>query len=632
MFNLVRNNKRLVQVLLALITLPFAFWGIESYQRGANTAQDLAAVAGQKITLQEFAEAQRDQQERLRSVLGGNFDASLLDTPEQRAELLDGLIQQRLLAVQAARSNLVVTDEHLREIITHLPPFQENGQFSKARYDALLRAQGMSDVGFEARLRRDVELQQLNSAVADASLVANAQVARVLAIQRQQREVSELLLPYEQFAGEVKLAPDAVKTYYDGHLAEFQLPEQVRAEYVLLSADALAALETVSEAELHSWYDTNMRVKFEERAAARKKAEELLAQLRAAPDKFAALAKQVSQDPGSKDKGGDLGFFARGSMVKPFEEAAFKLKPGQMSGIVETDFGFHIIKLTGIKPAKDREPEERQASHILINAPAAAKDFQTMRADIEKELKKQRMGKKFAEAAEAFTNLAYEQPDSLQPIADKFKLKIQQSGWLTRKADAAAGVLNNQKLLDALFAPDSLKSKHNTEVVDGGRDTLLVARVFEHKPAAVRPLDEVKAEITKRLIDRESMALAIKRGAAMYAELQQGKDAGITWSPAKAIGRDGKPAVHPDAVNAIFRADASKLPGYVGVELRDRGYGLYRISRVIDAPPTDPAREKTLQDQLARQAAQQDYSAYLASLRAGTKIEINKANLEKKGR
>jgi peptidyl-prolyl cis-trans isomerase D len=631
MFDLVRKNKRLVQVLLALITLPFAFWGIESYQRNTSTAQDLADVAGQKITLQEFAQAQRDQQERLRSLLGRNVDAALLDTPEQRAELLDGLIQQRLLSMQTVKSKLTVTDEHLREIITGLPAFQENGQFSRARYDALLRAQGMGDVVFEARLRRDVELQQLNGAVAESSLVAKTQVGRMLAIQGQQREVSEVVLSYEQFAGEVKLAPDAVKTFYDGHLAEFQLPEQVRAEYVLLSADALAALESVSEAELHTWYDSNVRAKFEERAAAKKKAEGLLAQLRAAPDKFGALARQHSQDPGSKDNGGDLGYFARGAMVKPFEEAVFKLKQGQMSDIVETDFGFHIIKLSGVKAAKDSEPEQRQASHILINAPAAAKDFQAMRADIEKELKKQRLGKKFAEAAETFTNLAYEQPDSLQPIADKFKLKIQQSGWLTRRADATAGVLNNQKLLDALFAPDSLKNKHNTEVVDGGPDTLLVARVVEHKPAAVRPMDEVKAEIAKRLIAQESMMLASKRGAAKYAELQQGKDAGLTWGSAKIIGRDGKPAMHPDALKAIFRADTGKLPVYLGVELRDRGYGIYRISRVIEAPPADEAREKNLRDQLARQAAQQDYVAYLGSLRAGAKIEINKANLEKKG-
>jgi peptidyl-prolyl cis-trans isomerase D len=631
MFNLVRNNKRLVQVLLALITLPFAFWGIDSYRRASSAVPELAEVAGQKITLQEFAQAQRDQQERMRSLLGRNFDASLFDTPEQRAELLDSLIQQRLLAVKAVKSNLVVSDEHLREIITGLPAFQENGRFSKERYDALLRAQGMSDVMFEARLRRDAELQQLNGAVADSSLVANTQVARMLAIQGEQREVSEVVLSHEQFAGEVKLAADAVKAYYDAHLAEFQLPEQVRADYVVLSADALAALETVSEAELHAWYDSNVRAKFEERAAARKKAEDVLAQLRAAPDKFADLAKQYSQDPGSKDKGGDLGFFARGAMVKPFEEAVFNLKQGQISGIVETDFGFHIIKLTGIKPAKDGEPEERQASHILINAPAAAKDFAAMRADIEKDLKKQRVGKKFAEAAETFTNLAYEQPDSLQPIADKFKLKIQQSGWLTRKAGAAAGVLSNQKLLDALFSPDSLKSKHNTEVVDGGQDTLLVARVLEYKPAAVRPLDEVKAEITKRLVDQESMALAVKRGAAKFAELQQGKDAGLTWGPARTVGRDGKPTVHPDALKAIFRADTSKLPVYLGVELRDRGYGLYRISRVIGAPPADAASEKSERDQLARQAAQQDSAAYLASLRSGAKIEINRANLEKKG-
>ncbi len=631
MFDLIHNHERLVQILLALMVLPFAFWGVESYQRSSSTTQDLAEVAGQKITMQEFAQAQRDQQERLRSLLGRNFDAALLDTQEQRAELLDGLIQQRLLAVKSVRSNLIVTDEQLREMITRLPAFQENGRFSKARYDALLRAQGLSDVTFEARLRRDVEMQQLNGAVADSSLMAKTQVARMLAIQGQQREVSELVLSHEQFAGEVKLAPDAVKAYYDKHPGEFVVPEQVRAEYVLLSADALAARETVSEAELRSWYDNNVRAKVEERAAAKRKAEELLVQLRAAPEKFAALAKQHSQDPGSKDNDGDLGFFARGAMVKPFEEAAFKLKQGQMSGIVETDFGFHILKLTGITPTKNGEPEQRQASHILITAPAAAKDFQAMRADLEKELKKQRLGKKFAEAAETFTNLAYEQPDSLQPIADKFKLKIQQSGWLNRRASAATGPLSNQRLLDALFSPDSLKSKHNTEVVDGGPDTLLVARVIEHKPAAVKPLDEVGAEIAKKLIEQESMALASRSGAAKFAELQQGTNAALTWRSAKIIGREGKPAVHPDALKAIFRADTSKLPVYVGVELRDRGYGLYRISRVIDASPVDGAREKSLQDQLARQAAQQDYAAYLASLRAGAKIEINKVNLEKKG-
>jgi len=631
MFDFVRNNKRVVQVLLALIVLPFAFWGIESFQRGAGIAQDVAEVGGQKITLQDFAQAQRDQQERLRSLLGRNVDPALLDTAEQRAELLDGMIQQRLLARHAAKSNLVVTDLQLREIITGLPAFQENGKFSKARYDALLRAQGMSDVVFESRLRRDVEMQQLNGAVAESSLVSKEQVARILAIQGQQREISEVLLTHEQFAGEVKIAPEAVKTYYDGHLGDFQIPEQVRAEFVVLNAAGLAALETVSEAEMRAWYDSNVGAKFQVRAEAKKKAEDLLAQLRAAPDKFAELAKQNSQDPGSKDNGGDLGYFARGAMVKPFEEAVFKLKLGQLSGIVDTDFGFHIIKLTGIKPAKEGEPEQRQASHILIAAPAAAKDFQAMRADIERDLKKQRLGKKFAEAAEVFSNLAYEQPESLQPIAEKFKLKVQQSGWLTRKADAAAGALNNQKILDALFSPDSLKSKHNTEVVDTGADTLLVARVLEHKPATVRPLDEVKAEITKKLIDQESMTLAVKRGAAKYADLQQGKDAGLAWGAAKVIGRQGKPAVHPDALKAIFSADAGKLPVYLGVELRDRGYGLYRISRVIDAPPADEASEKSVREQLARQLAQEEYSAYVASLKAATKIEINKANLEKKG-
>ncbi len=630
MFDLVHKHKLLVQLLLALIILPFAFWGVDSYRRGESTVEDMAEVAGQKITPQEFSQAQRDQQDRLRAALGRNFDPALLDTPEQRAALLDQMIEQRLLALHAVKSKLVVTDAQLREIITGLPAFQEGGRFSKPRYDALLRAQGMSDVVFEARLRRDVELQQLNSAVADSNLVSKAETARMLAILGQQREVSEAVLSFEQFAGEVKLAPDAVKAYYDSHPGEFVVPEQVRAEYALLNADALAALENVSEADMRSWYDKNVRPKFEERAAAKKKAEELLAQLRAAPEKFAELAKQYSQDPGSKDNGGDLGYFARGAMVKPFEDAVFKLKPGQLSGIVESSFGFHVIKLTGIKSAKGGEPEERRASHILITAPVA-KDFQSMRADIEKELKKQRLGKKFAEAAETFSNLAYEQPDTLQPIADKFKLKLQQTGWLTREPSAAAGALNNKKILDALFSPDSIKNKHNTDAVDAGPDTVLVARVIEHKPAAPRPLDEVKAEIEKKLTAIDAMALAIKSGEAKYAELKQGKDAALKWSAPKILSRQGKQVVHPDALKAIFRADTGKLPVYLGVKLRDRGYGIYRILRVIDAPPADAAREKELQEQMAQQAAQEETTAYIASLRAAAKIRINKAKLEKKG-
>ena len=630
MFNLVHKHKTLVQIMLGLITLPFAFWGIDSYRRGASDAQDVAVVAGQKITLQEFSQAQREQQEHLRELLGGKFDPAMLDTPAQRAELLDQLIQQRLLAVQAVKSNLVVTDQQLRDIIVALPAFQENGKFSKARYDAMLRAQGMNDVIFEARLRRDVELQQLNTAVGESVIAGKTRVAHFLAIEGQQREVSEALLSVDQFAREVKLAPDAVKTYYDTHPGEFVVPEQVRAQYAVLNADVLAAQETVSEADMHSWYDSNVRAKFEARTAAKKKAEDVLAQLRAAPDKFAELAKKYSQDPGSKDNGGDLGFFARGSMVKPFEDAVFKLKPGQLSDIVETSFGFHIIKLTGIKAAKDGQPEERRASHILITAPAA-KDFQDMRTDIEKELKTQQLRKKFAEAAETFSNLAYEQPDSLQPIADKFKLKLQQSGWLTRKAGPAAGVLNNQKILDALYSPDSLKNKHNTEAVEAAPETMVVARVLEHKPAAPKPLEQVKAEIAKKLTDQQAMELAVKRGKEEFAELQQGKDAGLTWGAPKIVSREGKAELNPVAREAVFRADTSKLPAYQGVEMPGRGYGIYRISRVIDAPQADAAREKQMKQQLEQLSAQEQGAAYIANLRAAAKIEINRANLEKKG-
>ena len=488
-------------------------------------------------------------------------------------------------------------------------------------------------MGFEARLRHDVELQQLNGAVSDSSLVGKAQVARMLAIQGQQREVSEAVLSYDQFIGQVKLAPDAVKAYYDSHPADFVVPEQVRAEFAVLNSDALAAQETVSEADMHSWYDSNVRAKVEERAAAKKKAEDVLAQLRAEPDKFAELAKQYSQDPGSKDNGGDLGFFTRGDMVKPFEDAVFKLKPGQLSGIVESSFGFHIIKLTGIKPAKDGEPEQRRASHILIAAPPAAGGFQRDAWRYRKRAEKAASGQENSPKRRKSSAIS---PTSSRTACNRSPTSSSSScsspdGSRARPA-TADGVLNNQKILDALFSPDAVKNKHNTEAVEVAPQTMLVAaRVIEHKAASVRPLDEVKDGIAKKLIEQDAMALAVKRGAADYAELQQGKDAGLAWGAAKIVGRQGKQPVDRGSATGDFRHRCQQAAG-----LRGRGTARPRLR-----PLPDFARDRRAAGRCgaAEGAAGATgaasgaggLAAYIASLRAAAKIEIIRENLEKKG-
>lgn len=291
------------------------------------------------------------------------------------------------------------------------------------------------------------------------------------------------VLPVENYVAKVKLEDGAAKKFYDENTEQFRTPDQAKVEYVVLTPESLAV--EVSEAEIKAWYDGHKEryQQPEERRAshiliaaeklgkdkARQKAEEVLREVQAKPAAFAELARKHSDDPGSASQGGDLGFFGRGMMVKPFEDATFALRDGEVSGIVESDFGFHIIKLTG--------------QHVAREKPLAE-----VRGEIERELKSSAVARKFAEAAESFSNMVYEQSDSLQPVAEQFKLKIQRSDWIGREANPAAGVLGNAKLLAAVFSDDTIQNKRNTEAVEVAQNTLVAARIAEYQPASVQPL------------------------------------------------------------------------------------------------------------------------------------------------
>ncbi len=628
MFNWVHSNKRLMQVVLAIVVLPFAFWGINFYERGFNLSDDIAKVNGQKITEQEFTDALRQQQDRMRNLLGRNFNPALFESPEMRRGLLEGLISQRLVAQFAFRRSIGVSDEQLRDVITSIPAFQEDGRFSKPRYEAMLRAEGYSTASFEASLRRDLMTQQLTAALSDAGMASKTAARQVAQLRAQQREIAEYVIAAEPEAAQAKITSEAVRAFYDANPARFQLPEEVRVEYVVLNNDALVASEQVSLDDIKAYYESNapkfgepeqrrashilVSVKSgaseAEKAKARERAARILAQVRKSPGSFAELAKKNSDDPGSASKGGDLGFFSRGMMVRPFEEAAFRLKQYELSDLVESDFGFHIIKVTGIKPGKLKSLEEA-------------------RPEIERELKKQRAARRFAEAAESFSNLVYEQADSLQPAAERFKLQIRQAGGITRQS-APIPVLNNPKLLAALFTDDALKNRRNTEAIETGQNTLVSARVADHKPASQRPFDDVKAEIARQLAQQEALALARKRGADRLEQLKKGNPSAASFGTAKLVSRDNPQSLGPEALSRIFRADVSRLPAYVGVDSAN-GYAIYRINRVVDIRP-DETRERSVQTELGRMSGAQEFQSFLGGLRADGKIEINTALVEKK--
>jgi peptidyl-prolyl cis-trans isomerase D len=588
----------------------------------------VATVNGLEISAREFDEELRRRHDQLRQALGANYDPAIFDTPELRRGLLESLVSQRLVASAANDARLTVTDEALVDSIHSIPAFKgPDGSFAKSTYESVLRQQNppMSPPQFESRLRYELALTQLTRAVGEAAIPSRTVAQRLAALEAQRREISEHRILAEQFLPQVKIDDAKVKAYYEANQAQFQTPERVKAEYVVLSAQAMAAQETVKPEEVRSQWESVYGPKLREKEEARKKAEAIAAAVRNNPASFAEVAKKESQDPGSREAGGELGFAPRGSFVKPYEDTLFRMKEGQISDVVESEFGFHVIQLTGVR--KQDGKEERRSSHILIPAPADARPFEAMRGEVEAELKKARTQRRFSETADAFQNMVYEQPDSLKPAAERFKLKLETSDWLTRAGGEEKSPLGNRKLVSALFSQDALRNKRNTDAVEVAPGTLVAARVLEHQPAAQRKLEEVKDDIAAMLRRQEAAELARKDGDAKLEQLRKGAGESVKWGQARTVSRRDPQDLPLEVLRPVMSADVSKLPAYVGLPVGDAGYMLVRVSKVLEGDP------KQAGDPLPRAAALSgtaQYEAYLASLRKQADVSVNQANLEKK--
>jgi len=615
-FDLVTKYKRVIQIFLGLIAITFATWGIESYTQFRASRDTVATVSGMEISQREFAEELRRQQEQLRRLYGGSVDPAMLDAPESRRAVLEGLISQRLIAREVGRAHMFMSREAVIDAITSAPEFQENGRFSAAKYSAYLASRGISDQGNVAELQSRLPLARFAGSISETAIAPRTVAARLAAIEAQKREVSEARISEQQFLPQVKIDEARQKAHYDANQADYRTPERVRAEYLVLSAEALARQEPPTEAEVKAAYEARagqFRVEEQRRAShilvkTKEEAEKVFQELKKSPGRFAELAKKHSQDPGSAQKGGELGWFGRGMMVKPFEEAVFGLGQNETQ-VVESEFGFHVVRVTGIQAAKARPYEEVQK-------------------ELAEELARQKGQRRFAEAAENFSNLVYEQSDSLKAAAERFKLPVRQTGWIAKSARQELGALDHPKLLSALFSSDAIKNHRNTDAIEVAPSTLVAARVLEHQPAAQRSFEDVKGEIAGELRQREASALALKDGQAKLDKLRKGEDAGVKWSAPRLVSRRDAQGLPGNLLRQVVAADTAKLPAYVGVPVPDGGYALLRISRVIE----EPVKENDLQAaaRVSQLYGAAQYEALVDSLRSRADIEINAASLEKK--
>jgi peptidyl-prolyl cis-trans isomerase D len=622
MFDFVHENKKLVQIVLAVIILPFAFWGIESYTRSGNSADVIAKVNGSKISQKEFDNALRQQHERMRQQLGDKFDPSMFDTPGMKHAVMENLVLQHLLSERAKAAGLFVTDEQIAQVIGGIEDFQVDRKFDRKRYETALRNQNMSPLGFEARLREQMFGQQIQDAFTQNGFAASGVAGNIIRLNEQQRVVSAYLLPSQTFLAQAKVDEAQLKEYYEKNKKEFQVQEQAKVEYVRFSMNDLLAKFEISKEDVRKYFDEHQNefgtpeerqvahilisasatAKQAEQDVARAKAEQLLQQVKKDPARFAELAKQNSQDPGSATKGGDLGFFGRGMMVKPFEDAAFALNVGEISGLVKSDFGYHIIKLFAVKP-----------SRIL--------PFDEAREGIVNKLRQQKAADLYAELADKFSNTVYEQSDTLKPAAGLVNAKIEQSGWLSK--GMASGEPWTAKMLQAIFSDEAVKNKRNTAAIEVAANTLVAARILEYKPAAERPLGEIQEEIRQKLLRQQAAELAAKQGAVLLEQLRSGSNLKLNWGAAETVTRGKHGSLDDGLVRQVFQANTAKLPQYAGAEAGLNGYRLVRIDAVKEGEAINDAKRAQYVQQLRQLTGEEMFKAYLSDAKRKAAIEIN---------
>ena len=626
MFDFIRKHTKWTMALLFLLIVPsFILVGMNS-NRSAEKGGVVAKVDGTEITQPEWDREHLKEVDRLRASMP-TLDAKLLDSPEARYATLERMVRDRVVAVAADKLKLATSDQRLARELHDNPEIaalrRADGSLDMERYRQLLGTQGMSPEMFEANVRAGLSNRQVLAGVSSSGFSSSFAADLALNAYFEKREIQMARFNAADYAAKLSPTDADLEQFYKANEKLFQAPEQASIEYALLDLDTVKKSITVNEADLKTYYEQNAQqlsgaeerrashiliaalktAPAAEREKAKAKAEELLAAVKKSPDTFADVARKNSQDPGSAPNGGDLDFFARGAMVKPFEDAAFAMKKGDISDVVASDFGYHIIKLTDI-----RAPRQRS--------------FEELKPELEADLKKQQAQKKFSETAEAFSNGVYEQSDSLKPVAERLKLDIKTAANVTRQpSPGATGLLANPKFLNALFSPDSIEKKRNTEAVEVGPNQLVSGRVVQYTPAHTQPLADVKDIVRQRWLAQHGAEEARKDGIAKLTAWKAAPATAVLVAPVL-VSREQAQQLPAQIVDAALRADANALPAFSGVDLGAQGYAIVKVNRVVprDAPVEAAAKQE--RNQYTQWWTSAETLAYYNGLKERFKAEI----------
>jgi peptidyl-prolyl cis-trans isomerase D len=620
-------------IIVILICIPFALWGINEYFSAASQVI-VAKVNGDELELKEFQQGYQRYRQQLQSLLGGQIPAAFHED-RLKEQSLNQMVAALLEQQTAAEAGMRVGDRQVSKTIQSLPAFQRDGKFARDLYERQIEANGMTPAVFEEKVRRDLLTEQLRQAVAATAFVSKNDADWVAAGDAEKRAIAYINLSAEPVKAALQTKDEDVLAYYDKHRDRYMSPELVKVLYIELSLTDMAKEVAVNEDAVKAYYDAhaaNFTVPEQRRArhiliqlakdasasdeaAARTRALEILGQARSGQS-FETLARERSEDLGSKAQGGDLGFFGQGVMDPAFDKTVFEMKPGELSEPVRSRFGYHIIRLEEIKAG-------------------STKGFDEARADVEKAYRREQAERQFFEQAEQLATLTFENPDTLEVAAKQLGLSVQESDFFPRTG--GAGIAAQEKVFDAAFSPEVLEERGNSEVLDLGDEHAVVLRVKEHRPAERRKLDEVRSEILSTIQSEKAKVMTEERGKALLKRLQDGEDRAklaaaekLEWKDVPDLGR------RTDQVDPAVRHDAFRLPrpagtgpSYGGVALDGGDYALIAVLGVTDGDPaklTDKERQDT-RERLQRAASDAAWQDFIAGLRANADVAIFKDKL-----
>lgn len=634
MFEFFQRHRKIGQWALVLLIVPaFILIGVEGYNSSQDAGPKVAEFKGGVVTEVQFKAALDQEISRIKSS-NPNVDVKLIDTPKFRESLLERMVLEKIQASAAIDKHFVVTDGALAKALMTQPEIAgligPDGKLDAAKYKELLASAQMTPEMYEARVRASLASNQVIAPLQSSSFKSTTLSDLSVQAFLQQREVQTALINPADFVAQVKLTDADLEAYYKANLLKFQSPEQADVEFVVLDQAAVSNAIVLDNAALKEHFEKNksqymgneerrashILISAEKSAsksvkdAAKAKATALREQVLKDPASFAKVAKANSQDPGSAANGGDLDFFGKGAMTPPFEQATFALKKGEISAVIETDFGYHIIQLTDVKPGKERT-------------------FEEVLPELQAEFRRQKATTAYAEQAEKFSTMVYEQGDSLKVVADSLKLKLETISGLAKNAPQAApgteAIVNNPKFIEAVFSAESTSKKKASEAIDLGANKLVSVRVIKYQAAAAIPFAQVKDKVSQTLTQIRAVELAKKDGVAKLAQAKA-KPESVAFGAAVLTSRSQAQAQNqnPKVIEAALTLDAKKLPAITGVDLGDQGYMLVKANKVVVDAAANAQVTAQLSQQLAQAWGEVESQAYIDSLKKDYKVRLIK--------